>query len=299
MPANRAYTKPDIAIDKDQLYSSVHKLTGIRPARNYMNIDSLNRAADFIRDEFLEFGYRPIEQKYHVNGKEYRNIIASYGPETAPRFIVGAHYDVCGEQPGADDNASGIAGLLGLAKLLTAQAPKINFRIDFVAYTLEEPPFFRTEGMGSFIHAKSLHDAGVNVLGMLSLEMIGFYSNDPESQEYPLRLMKFFYPSSGNFIGVVGNFASSGLLRHFKDSMKPASVGVESLRAPSFLVGVDFSDHMNYWKFGYHAIMITDTSFYRNPNYHSTSDTIETLNFDKMKEVVKGVYMGLINLDVE
>ena len=299
MAADREYKKPEIPIDENQLYYSVQKLTGISPSRNYQNIASLNKAADFIRNELLKYGYSPVEQKYHISGREYKNIIATYGPETAPRFIVGAHYDVCGEQPGADDNASGIAGLLSLAELFKKRAPKIGFRIDFVAYTLEEPPFFRTEGMGSFIHAKSLHDNKVNILGMLSLEMIGFYSDAAKSQAYPLPLMKLFYPSKGNFIGVVGNFASFGLVRHFRNSVKLFSVDVESLSAPSFLIGVDFSDHMNYWKFGYHAIMITDTSFFRNPHNHSRSYTIDTLNFEKMKEVIKGVYWALINLNAK
>lgn len=299
MSAKREYNKPDIAIDKNQLHASVQKLTGLRPARSYANIDSLNKAADFIKGEFLKYGYRPVEQKYSVRGIEYKNIIASYGPENAPRFIVGAHYDVAGEQPGADDNASGIAGLLGLAKLFKEQPPKLNFSTDFIAYTLEEPPFFKTKDMGSYIHAKSLHDKKANVLGMVSLEMIGFYSDAPKSQFYPLPFMKLFYPSKGNFIGVVGNFSSSALIKHFRNTMKLAAIDVESLKAPSFLIGVDFSDHMNYWKFGYHAIMITDTAFYRNPNYHSKSDTIDTLNFDKIKEVVKGLYWAIINLESE
>jgi len=299
MAANTKYAKPDIPIDKDQLYSSIQRLTGLNPSRNYRNIASLNKAADFIKSEFLKFGYKPVEQKYSVDGVEYKNIIASYGPETAPRFIIGAHYDVAGDQPGADDNASGIAGLLCLASLLKEHAPKINSRIDFVAYTLEEPPFFRTKRMGSFVHAKSLHDERANVLGMVSLEMIGYYSNAPKSQFYPLPLMRLFYPSQGNFIGVVGNFSSSRLITHFRDTVKLTAIDAESLKAPSFVIGVDFSDHMNYWKFGYPAIMLTDTAFYRNPNYHSESDTIDTLNFDKMKEVIKGVYWALVNLEPE
>jgi Zn-dependent M28 family amino/carboxypeptidase len=297
MAADRAYNKSGISVDKNQLYFSVEKLTSLSPSRNYENIDSLNRAADFIKGEFLKYGYSPSEQKYLIKSLEYKNIIASYGPETASRFIVGAHYDVAGEQPGADDNASGIAGLLALAELFKKHSPKINFRIDFVAYTLEEPPFFRTKKMGSFVHAKSLHDNKVNVLGMVSLEMIGYYSDAPKSQEYPLPLMKLFYPTKADFIGVIGNFSSSNLNRHFKNTMKLTAIDVESLKAPACLVGVDFSDHMNYWKFGYPAIMLTDTAFYRNPNYHSVSDTIHTLDFDKMKEVVKGVYWGLINLE--
>ena len=297
MSADRAYNKPEISVDKNKLYSSVDKLTSLSPPRNYENIGSLNKAADFIKGEFLKFGYSPVEQKYSVRGIQYKNIIATYGPETAQRFIVGAHYDVAGEQPGADDNASGIAGLLALAELFKKYYPKISFRVDFVAYTLEEPPFFRTKEMGSFIHAKSLHDSKVNVLGMLSLEMIGYFSDASKSQEYPLPFMKLFYPTKADFIGVVGNFPSSALNRHFKNTMKLTAIDVESLKAPSCLIGVDFSDHMNYWKFGYPAIMLTDTAFYRNFNYHSVSDTIHTLNFDKMKEVVKGVYWALINLE--
>ena len=297
MSINSEYNRPDIQVDKNKLYSSVEKLTSISPARNYENIDSLNKAADFIKSEFLRYGYSPVEQKYSVKGIQYKNIIGTYGPETAPRFIVGAHYDVAGEQPGADDNASGIAGLLALAELFKKHSPKINFRIDFVAYTLEEPPFFRTKEMGSFVHAKSLHDNKVKVLGMLSLEMIGHYLDSPGSQFYPLPFMKLFYPTKADFIGVVGNFRSSNLIKHFKDKMKLTAIDVESLKAPACLIGVDFSDHRNYWKFGYPAIMVTDTAFYRNQNYHSASDTINTLDFNRMKEVVKGVYWALISLE--
>jgi len=297
MAADRRYKKPDIAVDKGRMYSTVRKLSGLRPARSYNNIGSLNEAADFILSEFQGYGYSPLEQKYKVNGTEYRNIVASYGLETGPRFIVGAHYDVAGENPGADDNASGVAGLLALAELFRKYSPEIQFRIDFVAYTLEEPPFFMTKQMGSYVHAKSLHDAGVKVKGMICLEMLGFYSDTPNSQIYPLPLMRLFYPSEGNFIGVVGNFASSGLVRHVRDKMRAADIGVEGLKAPSCLIGVDFSDHRNYWKFGYPAVMITDTAFYRNPNYHSASDTPDTLNFDKMREVVRGLYRALLNLE--
>jgi hypothetical protein len=296
MAADREYNKPGIIIDKNQLYSTVQKLSSLTPARSYKNIGSLNRAADFILSELQRYGYSPFEQKYKAGGIEYRNIIASYGPENGPRFIVGAHYDVAGEKPGADDNASGVASLLALADLFKKYSPVIGCRIDFVAYTLEEPPFFMTKEMGSYVHAKFLRDSKVKVKGMISLEMIGFYSDALNSQIYPLPFMKLFYPSKGNFIGVVGNFASSGLVRYVRDRMRAADIDVESLKAPSCLIGVDFSDHRNYWKFGYPAVMITDTAFYRNPNYHSASDTIDTLNFDRMKEVVKGLYWALISL---
>ena len=208
---------------------------------------------------------------------------------------MGAHYDVCEEQPGADDNASGIAGLLAVAGLFQKYAPRLDYRIDFAAYTLEEPPVFRSESMGSYIHARSLHDAGVEIMGMACLEMIGYYTDAPKSQEYPLSLMKLFYPTRGDFIGVVGNFGSRRLTRHFKGALALTTLPVESLTAPAFLPGVDFSDHLNFWKYGHPAVMITDTAFYRDPNYHAASDVIETLDFAKMQEVVKGLYWALIN----
>lgn len=290
------YLNPDVSINTTYLHSVVKSMTDIEPARNYENIESLNKAANLIKEAFTDNGYFPVEQIYTIGDREYKNIIASYGPDDAPRFIIGAHYDVYGNYPGADDNASGIAGLIELSRLFQAYKPKINYRIDFVAYTLEEPPFFRTEGMGSHVHAQWLHNNEIDIIGMVSLEMIGYFTDTPESQAYPIFLMKWFYPSNGNFIAVVGNYDSSNLIRHFKNSLELASIGVESLKAPSFLAGVDFSDHMNYWKFDHEAVMITDTSFYRNNNYHEASDTIDTLDFKKMAKVIKGVYWASINL---
>ncbi len=289
--------KPNIIVDTDHLYSVVKSMTDIKPSRNAANIDSLNRTADLITDKFAEYGYGAVEQVYNIDGREYKNIIASFGPKEAPRFIVGAHYDVCYIQPGADDNASGVAGLLELARLLQVHKPDLKYRIDFVAYTLEEPPYFRTEGMGSYVHAKWLHDEKVAVLGMVSLEMIGYFTEAPKSQDYPSIIMKLFYPSTGNFIAVVGNYNSSELINHFQENISLTSIDVESLKAPSFITGVDFSDHMNYWKFDNKAIMITDTAFYRNKNYHEVTDTIDTLNFEKMAEVIRGVYWALINMN--
>ena len=127
--------------------------------------------------------------------------------------------------------------------------------------------------------------------------MIGYFTDVPKSQEYPLSLMKLVYPTTGNFIGIVGNFSSSKLVKHVKTHMKVTNIDVESLVSPSLLPGVDFSDHLNYWAFDYKAVMVTDTSFYRNPNYHKKTDTIDTLNFEKIGEVVKGVYWAIINFN--
>jgi hypothetical protein len=286
----------DIPVSKDNLKTTVQFLTNTDKPRNYNNQAALNASASFIFAEFKKYGYEPEEQKYMVQNTEVKNIICSYGPKDAERIIVGAHYDVCGEQSGADDNASGIAGLLELARILKLNKPTLAYRIDFVAYTLEEPPFFRSSLMGSAVHAKYLHDNNIKVKAMICLEMIGFFSDKPKSQEYPVKALKAMYPTTGNFIAVVGKMGDGELTRHMKKYMKEGSlIGVESINAPESMTGIDFSDHLNYWEYNFPAIMITDTSFYRNKNYHEKTDTIDTLNFDKMEEVVKGVYFGLTN----
>lgn len=290
------YPDPDISIGN--LKDTVRYLTALTPARSYIHIESMNKSAAYILNKFSEYGLRTTEQVFTAKGKSYVNVIASVGPQGGRRVIVGAHYDVCGDQPGADDNASGIAGLLEIARFAKKHEAELPYRTDFVAYALEEPPFFRTRNMGSYMHAKSLHDGNVKVKvkGMVCLEMIGYFTNAEKSQSYPLPFMGLFYPNKGNFIGVVGNFGSSSLIKQVATHMKATSVDVETLRAPSFVIGVDFSDHRNYWKFGYDAVMVTDTAFYRNPNYHKETDTIDTLSFHKMKEVVKGVCWSLLNM---
>lgn len=194
-------------------------------------------------------------------------------------MIVGAHYDVCGEQPGADDNASAVAGLLEIARFAKRHEAELPYRVDFVAYALEEPPFFGTTKMGSYVHAKYLYENDIKVRGMICLEMIGFFTDRKKSQRYPLPFMGLFYPGTGNFIGVVSNYGSSSFAKQVSRHLKATAVNVETLKTPSILTGVDFSDHRNYWKFGYSAVMITDTAFYRNPNYHEPSDTMETLDY--------------------
>ena len=235
-------------------------------------------------------------QTYSVLGREVENIIASIGPEDAERVIVGAHYDTFGNQRGADDNASGVAGLIALAKLLKEHEHRLTRKVELVAFTLEEPPFFRSENMGSYVHAKNLSDTKVKVRAMIALEMIGFFSNEKGSQDYPLSLLHLFYPDEGDFIGVVSNMSSRRLKSEFRDLMSKSDIKVRSLSAPAWLAGIDFSDHLNYWKFGYDSIMVTDTAFYRNKNYHQATDTIDTLDFTKMSEVVRGLFYGVLYL---
>jgi Zn-dependent M28 family amino/carboxypeptidase len=235
-------------------------------------------------------------QPYVVAGRTHHNVLAHVGPETAERLVVGAHYDACEPGVGADDNASGVAGLLELARILALDPPAL--RVDLVAFTLEEPPYFRTPRMGSAIHAGSLREAGVRVRAMIALEMIGFFRDEPGSQEYPAPGLALLYPSRGDFIAVVGCLGQAGLVRQVKRAMAGAmELDVRSISAPRFVPGVDFSDQLSYWNAGYAAVMVTDTAFYRNPHYHEASDRPETLDFARMAQVVEGVHAAVLVLD--
>lgn len=285
-----------LPVSQDRLYKDVEALVNVHPARNYKNLASLNQVADYISEQFKLMGADFEFQEYQVNGETYKNVLASYGdPLAKKRIVVGAHYDVCGDQAGADDNASAVAGMLEIARLMFLKKPDLKYRVDFVAYSLEEPPFFNTEYMGSAVHARSLKQAEVDVELMVCLEMIGYFSDEPNSQEFPVSFLKWFYPTTGNFIAVIGKMGQGGKVRKFKKLMKRiAKIDVQSITAPTILPGIDFSDHRNYWAEGYPAVMINNTAFYRNKNYHEKSDNIESLNFDKMAEVVGSVYYAIV-----
>ena len=294
---NGPFSYPDPDIRSENLKNTVRYLTEINPSRSYDHPESMDKAARYVVQKFEEYGLRPEEQKVAAAGRTYVNIVASVGPSEGRRVVVGAHYDVCGNQPGADDNASGIAGLLEIARFAKKHEAELPYRVDLVAYALEEAPFFGTKNMGSYVHAESLHHANSDVRGMICLEMIGFFSDEAASQSYPLALLRLFYPSTGNFIGVISNFESSSFAADIARHMRATRVNVETLSAPSFVIGVDFSDHRSYWQFGYDAVMITDTAFYRNPHYHRETDTIETLDFSRMQEVIKGICWSILNLE--
>jgi Zn-dependent M28 family amino/carboxypeptidase len=276
--------------DLELVKSHVQFLTGITPARNSRNLGSLEKAAAYIRTELLKHTARIRFQEYKVSGRVYKNVIGNFGPERAATIVIGAHYDVCGDQPGADDNASGVAGLLLLAKYLATTPAALKFNYELVFYSLEEPPYFRSEFMGSSIHANDLKRRNITPKYMLSLETIGYFSDEKDSQEYPA-FLGWFYPSEGNFIAVVGRSGDSGLINIFKENFhKYTKLPLIGLAAPGVVTGIDFSDHLNYWKHGWQAAMITDTAFMRNHNYHELTDTPDTLNYDKIVEVIRGVH---------
>ncbi len=283
-----------INVNKENLYKHIEFLTSIEPPRNPFNINSLNKSSDYIFNEMKKYCDNVYFQEFKVEGNVYKNVISEFG-KGKDLIVVGAHYDVCCEQPGADDNASGIAGILELARLIKNYENKLKNRVQLVAYTLEEPPFFGTDKMGSYIHAESLFTNNENVKFMISLEMIGYFSDEKGSQKFPFPFMNLIYPDRGNFIGIVGSPKDWFITRKIKKKMIEVSkIDVRSINFPNIIPGIDFSDHRNYWKFGYKAVMITDTAFYRNPNYHKESDTIDTLDFNKMSEVIKGVFNVLI-----
>ncbi len=283
-----------IEVSADELKNTTAAFLAVTPNRNFAHPHALKKCADHIESRFKKAGIETARQPFVVNGAEYENICGRIG-RAGKKILIGAHYDAAAATPGADDNASGIAGLIELAKILKTHEKDLNYEIILAAYTLEEPPHFRTVNMGSFIHAKSLHDAGCRLELMISLEMLGYFSDAPDSQSYPSKEMKAAYPAKGNFIAGIGTLKEKDRLISLKQSFqKHTKLGCEIVPAGAGFEGIDFSDHLNYWKFDYKAIMITDTAFLRNKNYHQPSDTIETLDFKRMADVVKGLAYFLL-----
>jgi Zn-dependent M28 family amino/carboxypeptidase len=276
--------------DKQRIENDLKTITIAGKGRYYENLPALNFVAQYIYDQFSASCDTVYYQTFIVNGKEYKNVIGSIGLNKKERIVIGAHYDVEGYIEGADDNASSIAGLLELSRLLSKDT--LNYRIDFVAFTLEEGPYFRTDKMGSYVHAKSLHDKGIKIKGMICLEMIGYFSDKINSQNYPYGILRFFFGSKGDFIAVVHKFGNGNFGRLISRKMKSLKIlHTISFRSPVNFNGLNLSDHYNYWKFGYSAVMITNTAFYRNDNYHKITDRIHTLDINRLSLVVDELYL--------
>lgn len=278
----------------DKLKDHVHVLSQEIGKRDIFEYKNLSKAADHIADEFRKFGYEVTFQEYAVWNKTVRNIIAvkkgSQYPEDV--LIVGAHYDTC-NNPGADDNASGIACLLELARACS----KADFKrtIEFVAFVNEEPPFCRTENMGSLVFTRQAKSENKNIKGVVVLESLGYYSNKIFSQRYP-PLLGLFYPNKGNYVAVVGNFRSRHLVGQVREAFKrKAAFPIRSLTV-AIIDAASFSDHWSFWQEGYPAVMITDTAFLRNPNYHRNTDTFETLNYEYMVDILTGLQSAVNEL---
>lgn len=280
--------------DSAQLYQLLDTIVGMG-YRVYSDTAVLDRVGGFIEAEFNKRSAQTYRQTYQIGGFQYSNIIALVGDTTKPRIVIGAHYDVCGEQDGADDNGSGVAGMIVALDQLKEYSG--DYCLEFVAFTLEEPPLYNTEYMGSLQHATWLKNRGVEVFGMISLEMIGYFSDAKKSQSYPLGILKLIYGGKGNFITLVRKFDKGKFTRRFtKAFRKSKCIKTKKFTGPKKLTGIDFSDHRSYWSSGFDALMITDTSFYRNANYHKKSDTIETLDFNRMADVVNAVVFAINKL---
>ncbi len=270
------------------LRSHVYRLSHEIGDRNLFEYAKLDEAAAYIAGEFEEYGYRTELEEFPVSGKTARNIIARKVGAGKPDevIIVGAHYDTC-YNPGADDNASAVAGLLELARSFAGE--ETGRTIKFIAFVNEEPPFFKSEKMGSRVHARNARARGEKIEAALILEMIGSYSNEPNSQKYP-PLFGPFFPNRADFICVVGSFRFRSLVKKVGAIFKEHSdFPIETIAAPAFVPGIDFSDHWSFWKENYPAVMITDTAFYRYAHYHQPTDTYEKLDYKSMAAVVEGL----------
>lgn len=283
-------TAQDTAL-RAQLAQHVAMLAGTIGERNAGKLRMLDAAVTYISNAFRQSGFAVTRQEFTYAGLTLGNLVAELPGATHPTeiIVVGAHYDtVCGT-PGADDNASGVAALLALADRCATQRYARTLR--FVAFVNEEPPFYHTEDMGSLVYATNCAAQHADIQAMLCLEMLGYYSDAPDSQRFPEGtgwLLRHVLPTTGDFIGFTANVRSLRLLRRCVRVFRThAQIPSEGAVLPEFLSGM--SDNWSFWQAGYPAVMITDTAMFRNPHYHEPSDTPATLNYDAMTRVTRGV----------
>src|SRR6184192_2106064 len=281
---------------RDELIADVRTLGDEIGERNMWRYAQLNAAADFIESSFLRAGLQPRRDTYQVNDLPCDNIEVEIRGASPQIVLIGAHYDSVFGCPGANDNGSGVAALLALARRFAGKSSTHALR--FVAFVNEEPPYFLSSQMGSFVYAGRCKARGDKITAMISLETIGYFSDAPHSQTYPAPGLGAFYPKVGNFIGFVANTRSRALLRRvialFREHAKIPSEGAA---LPAFVPGVSWSDQWSFWRQGYAAIMVTDTAPFRYPHYHSSSDTPDKLDYDRFALVVSGMEKVIEDLD--
>jgi len=288
---------PDLSSDLGhRLRSHIDTLAGTIGERNLMRPDAYCAAAGYLRNTWRAMGYAVTEQAFPSDGTRVMNLeVVRDGARLAHEIILlGAHYDTVRGSPGADDNASGVAALLEISRLLAAAEPARTVR--FVAFANEELPFFMRDDMGSLVYARAARARGDDVRLMISLEMLGYYTDAPDSQHYPPPLAPF-YPGTGNFIGFVSNFRSQRELRRLVKAFRTSSdFPSEYLSTFESITGVSQSDHAAFWKQGYRAVMVTDTAFYRYPFYHTAHDTPEKLDYPRFAQVTTGLAKAVLML---
>jgi Zn-dependent M28 family amino/carboxypeptidase len=256
---------------------------------NIRHPSALRRAEDYITATFRAAGYTPARRPYRVALSEVANVEAERRGRTHPEriVVVGAHYDSVADVPGADDNGSGVAVLLELARRHAA-APAAAVTVRFVAFVNEEPPYFMTSDMGSLVYAREAAAAGEDIAAMISLETLGYYREEKGTQHYPAPFHLLFR-DRGNFVAMVSNVGSAAVLRRAASAFRRATtLPVIAVPAPERIPGIGWSDHWSFWQSGFRAIMLTDTAPYRNPHYHSADDTPDTLDYERLARVVTG-----------
>ena len=271
-----------------ELIAHVLKLGGEIGERNLSHYPQLQAAADYVETQLTDSGWKPRRDEYEVQGKSCYNIEAELRGASPEIVLIGAHYDSVLGAPGANDNASGVAALLALARRCADTQNTRTLR--FVAFVNEEPHYFQTSQMGSYVYAGRCRERGDQIAAMISLETIGYFSNKPRSQSYPAPGLGLLYPRTGNFIGFVGNVASRSLLREvIREFRRHAQIPSEGGALPAMVPGVGWSDQWSFWEHGYPGIMVTDTAPFRYPHYHEASDTPDKLDYDSMTRVVSAM----------
>ncbi len=276
------------AVLRDELRRHVEMLAGEIGERSVYQPKKLNAAVEYVEGMLSVAGHKVSRQSYTASGELCHNLEIEIPGTTRPTeiILVGAHYDSVAGSPGADDNASGAAALLALAKSPALQKSARTLR--FVAFANEEPPHFQSELMGSLVCARRCRERGENIVVMLSLESLGYYSTEKGSQKYPFP-MGLVYPSRGDFVGFVGRSADAEWVRRcVKAFRQSAQFPSEGGALPGWLPGIGWSDHWAFWQVGYPALMVTDTAIFRSPNYHLDADTPEKLDYERFARVVAG-----------
>ncbi len=286
------------SVSARQLETHVTRLAGEIGERNVFRPEALAAAARYIEEEWRRQGYAIERLAYTARGVESVNLEVTRTGHPSPDqiLLVGAHYDSVAGSPGANDNGTGVAALLELSRLFAEASPGRSLR--FVAFVNEEPPFFSWGSMGSMVYARAARKRGDDIRLAISLETLGYYSDEPGSQRYP-PFFRFFYPDRGNYIAFVSNFRSRSWMKRAIGAFEASSrFPVESVATFELVPGVGWSDHLSFWRQGYPAFMITDTAPYRYPHYHSPSDTPDKVDYSSLARVTDGL-RGMLALLVE
>ncbi len=290
MVSGSSSRRGELLVSQERLKAHVDRLAGVIGERHVFRIAALDAARAYIEAEWNAQGYPVTHQWYEAAGQRCANLEISRpgAARQAEILLLGAHYDTVPGSPGANDNGSGIAALIEISRLFMGVQPEMTVR--FVAFVNEEPPFFASQMQGSMVYARAARKRRDNITLMAALETIGFYSDRPGSQRYP-PLFRMFYPSQGDFIGIVSDLPSRRLMRRLVDAFKAnTDFPVQHAATLRFVPGVSWSDHYSFWRHGYRAVMITDTAFYRYPYYHTQWDSPDRLAYPAFARATDGLF---------